>query len=175
MTAVARTAAAFLVAPIVGASVATLTLLSIGGAALRGFLFAALIVAFLTTFVVGIPTYLLSRSWHLQSRRAYALLGGVLGLAPAALLYFLTDAYQLPSATIFGAAAGGLAFGCMIDRDLTMRSSGPWHIKCQAGRRAHLLRMRTQRARHGISRPLSANVRQRKKHVAWGSSSRYRC
>ena len=51
---------------------------------LPGFLFAVGIVAYLTAIVLGVPTFLMTRSWLRSSPFGYAVIGAVIGLAPAA-------------------------------------------------------------------------------------------
>lgn len=80
-----------------------------------GFVVVVGILSLLVTFVLGIPAYLLSRSWHLRSPAAYAAVGGAVGAIPAIVL-----ALAMPESLDFSAAAicAGVAAGLTLERVL---------------------------------------------------------
>ena len=116
---------AFLLAPLAGVTVTSFVLALLADIPLPGFLLAGSVIAYLTTLVLGVPTFLLTRPFQLQSLVSYVAIACCVGLVPAITLGYLLRDYLLAGSIAVGAAAAGLVFGVFVTRDLTMRSSGP--------------------------------------------------
>ena len=78
-----------------------------------GFVVVVGALSLVVTNVLGIPAYLLSRSWHLRSPLAYAAVGGVAGAIPALALVL-----TMPESLDFAVAAlcAGLVAGLTLER-----------------------------------------------------------
>jgi hypothetical protein len=110
-----RVIVAFAVAPLLPVVVVSLVWAAYGRQfPPLGLLLSVATYAYGAEFVLGVPAFFLTRSWHLRHPVHYALIAAVLALLPALLLCFLTAALATPLALFFGAAGGGYIFGAII-------------------------------------------------------------
>jgi len=84
------------------------------------FLFSALIYAYIVTGALGVPVFVLSSSRNLRAPYGNALIGALGGLVPAGLLYFVTTRLLFILAIVVASAFGGLLFGLIAARHLTI-------------------------------------------------------
>ena len=120
-----RTLTAFAVAPAVGAFVVFLCLLVLTHSQFEiGFLVSMLSIAYPLTLIVGVPVFLLTRSWAIISVWMYVLLGALVACFAAVPLAFGFPASLALSALAAGAVAG-LAFGLIVRPKSNNRWRGP--------------------------------------------------
>ena len=101
----------FLAAPLVAPVVVALMLWGSGDPVpFPGFYVAAGAVAYLCTFVLGVPALLMFQAWGVRSMSAYLAGGSFLGLFPAALLGFLLESAWLAFAVVLAAAVEAVVF-----------------------------------------------------------------
>jgi hypothetical protein len=111
MASVRRVVTGFVVAPFVATvSVVVTASLAERSLPLPGFLLATTVVAFGVAFVVGVPIFLMTRSFAPRSLLAHLLLGGLIGALPGTLLWFLVGSPTLSASAIVGAMAATAAF-----------------------------------------------------------------
>jgi hypothetical protein len=119
-----RAAVAFLVSPAVGAAVAWGVATILWRQASLGFFIATATVAYIIALMVGVPAFLLSRSWMRRAIWAYTLTGAVVAAIPVIpIAYFLT-----PSAVFLSILTGvvaGATFGVITMPTSNNRWRGP--------------------------------------------------
>jgi hypothetical protein len=82
------------------------------------FLLSALVYAYIVTGILGVPVYVLTSSRNLHAPYGNALIGALVGLVPAGLLYFVTTQLFFIFAIVLASAVGGLVFGLIAGRNL---------------------------------------------------------
>jgi len=115
-----RVLLAFAVAPV--ASIALLWfLMAVSRTPLSvGFVLNALVYAYIFAGVLGVPAYFLTSSRNLRAPYGHALIGALIGSVPAGLLYYFTTQLSFIVAIVLASAAGGLVFGLIAGRNLTI-------------------------------------------------------
>jgi hypothetical protein len=74
-----------------------------------GFVVVVGVLAFAVSYALGIPAYLLSRSWHVESPVAYVSIGAFVGAIPAvALLVGMPESPVFAAASVTAGAVAGL-------------------------------------------------------------------
>jgi hypothetical protein len=89
------------------------------------FCFSALVYAYLVAGVLVVPAYVLTSSQNLHAPYGNALLGALVGLVPAGLLYIVTTQVFFVVAIVVASAFGGLVFGLIAGRNLTISTEFP--------------------------------------------------
>jgi hypothetical protein len=122
-----RVALAFLASPLVAAVVTTLLLTAIGWAPYPGFVLPALVFAYLTMLVLGVPAFLMTRPYHLKSRLAHLFVGLTIALVPAVIFGSSLGKFNfaLFASISAGGAVAGFVFGLFMTLNLPMRSNDP--------------------------------------------------
>jgi hypothetical protein len=110
VTSVPRIVVAFLLSPLAAAAAVTVVVSLGRGVPLPGFVIATTIVAYGAAFVLGIPTFLMTRPWLRRSLYAYATVGFVIGLIPAALVWPFASDIALSVAVVFGSGVAASIF-----------------------------------------------------------------
>jgi hypothetical protein len=123
-----RSAIAFLIAPAVGVLTAWLIAFCIWAMPI-GFAFSMAPLAYGVTVVVGVPAFLLSRSWKPQSRALwwYPIAGFVVACFVSVPLFFVTisPARDLSVLMAICGITAGLAFGLILGPKSNNRWRGP--------------------------------------------------
>jgi hypothetical protein len=118
-----RTTVAFAVSPAIGAAVASIVAVMMWSPHF-GLFFSILIVSYAVAVVVGVPAFLLSRSWMPASIWAYALAGAVVAAVAAVPIAFFFPT-SLGFLGILTGATAGVAFRLIALPASNSRWSGP--------------------------------------------------
>ena len=111
----------FAAAPIVATVIVWLYVAVTSGAPPIGFTLNVGVIAFGVAAILGVPAYLLTRSWRLKSMLSVGLVGAVVGLLPAVLLAQVSRDLQLPLITVFSSAVAGAVFSVIAGRESNNR------------------------------------------------------
>ena len=84
------------------------------------FLVSALVYAYIVAGVLVVPADVLASSRNLPAPYGNALIGALAGLVPAGLLYYVTTRLFFVLAIVVASAFGGLVFGLIAGRNLTI-------------------------------------------------------
>jgi hypothetical protein len=115
MAAPIRMIVAFAIAPLLPVAVISAIWASYGRHLPNiGLLLSVATYAYGAELVLGVPAYLLTRTWQLRRPLQYALIAAVIALLPALPLCFLTAAFFTPICMVVGAAVAGYVFGAII-------------------------------------------------------------
>jgi hypothetical protein len=115
MQRISRVVLAFAVAPIAATAAVMAILATIDGSHHPvGFYILVVSFAYGVNLVLGVPAFLFTRSWNVRAPVSCALVAVVLGLVPAAFLWFIFSSTLLSIATIAGAGVAGLVFGAVV-------------------------------------------------------------
>jgi hypothetical protein len=91
------------------------------------FLFSGLAYAYIVAGVLVVPASFLISARNLHAAYGNAVIGGAVGLVPGALLYFATTELSFVLAIVVASAFGGLVFGLIAGRDLTVVAGDRGH------------------------------------------------
>jgi hypothetical protein len=121
-----RIATAFAVSPAASALVIVATLSAIGRALPSpGYILTVAALACGAAIVLGIPAFLLSRSWNLHSVGFYIITATVVSAPLLVVAAMLTGGLQLSVVSGLGPAIGGVIFHGIVERRPNYRWSGP--------------------------------------------------
>ena len=111
---------AFAVAPVAAVALLWSLMLASREPLTLAFLFIALVYAYIVTGLLGVPVYTLISPRDLHAPYGNALIGALVGLVPAAVLYLVTTRLYFIIEIVMASAFGGLVFGLIAGRDLTI-------------------------------------------------------
>jgi hypothetical protein len=118
-----RITVAFIVAPAIGVLAVSLLAAVVWRAAI-GFFISAFIIAYATALLLGVPAFLLSRSWLPKSIWVYALAGAVVAAVVAVPMAFVFP-HLLAFLSIFTGVVAGITFGLIVLPTSNNRWRGP--------------------------------------------------
>ncbi len=117
MTRRARICLAFVAAPFAGVSTLVLiTSLESQSLPIPGAVVAPLVIAYVLAIVIGVPAWLMSRPWHLQSTTFYVAAAVCVASPAIVVATFAVDA-RFALATALSACVSGVTFRSLVGRE----------------------------------------------------------